>query len=889
MMRNYGGDIGKRYKQNFKHGFLLHCVIMLILVVIIFGQYLFGQKLFVFTDVATDSAGQTYPNLVYLAREISAGNTMNRWNFSSSIGNSAEMILPKLSNLETYFGVENVAYLMGFNMALKVFLSGIFFYLYLKKMGISNSTSSIFAIFYAFCAQIIIRGSWRSYPNEVLMFSIWLYAFESWFDERNKWWKLLFASVFLYYNSSGYYVVLYTGIFLAYSVFRLVEEWDKDKIKFQVKQILTFVGIVFCALLFSMISWISNISVQLKSERFVSGIEKIPSFGISDLFTGFDALKTAFYRTIGTDILGISEYYGTSNFLEAPAFYCGLLTFILLPVIYIQAKGKKKMAYSIGLVGIILYIFVKPVRYIANGMSGYSFKLSSLWVMVLMLYIVAKNFDLLLKRKGNSKKNIILVTGICVSILAIAGAIDGINWIKLCGTIGFIALYIIILFLFDYEKINRFQVNISVLCIVLAEVFFTSFGCINNRETMDKDRYEDGTIEALNFINSNNESKDVFYRIDKNYQALSYCDALYQGYMGTVGYIGGSGDRRSTGEFYDAVAMSILGGNNHVMTGFWSSTAVNTVMNVKYILSKAGMHTNFGYKKIGEIEGISVYENQYALPLGYVYDKYITMDEYLKLPVEIRRNILLDTCVLKEENDSSEFSPEISEMSMLELETFETSSEMEITENWVKLELPQSTDGEVNIVVMDVTSNGIKSSMIEYYNQDGDAVTSYLGFADGRDKYFLEFNDPQIARIQIFNTKQYDIEQIKVYQLPQEVYYKKYMDNHETLSRNGLNVERMDCNNIWGTINSSIDGLMTFSIPYDTNWHVYVDGVEQELKTVNIAMMGTDITKGLHEIRLVYYKSNEWLKHLLLGGIVLFIFLMVNKIWIVVKKDKNMV
>lgn len=265
------------------------------------------------------------------------------------------------------------------------------------------------------------------------------------------------------------------------------------------------------------------------------------------------------------------------------------------------------------------------------------------------------------------------------------------------------------------------------------------------------------------------------------------------------------------------------------------------------------------------------------------------MNEYLKLPVEVRRNILLDTCVLKEENDSSELSVEISEMSMLELEIFETSSEMEITENWIKLELPRSTDGEVNLVVMDVTSNGGKSSMIEYYNQDGDAVTSYLGFADGSDKYFLEFNDPQIARIQIFNTKQYDIEQIKVYQLPQEVYYKKYMDNHETLSRNSLNIERMDCNNIWGTINSSIDGMMTFSIPYDTNWHVYVDGVEQELKTVNIAMMGTDITKGLHEIRLVYYKSNEWLKHLLPGGIVLFIFLMVDKIWIVVKKDKNMV
>lgn len=887
MMTNFGRNKFKEYNQNFKQGFLRHCVIMLILVVMVFWQYLIGQKLYIFTDIATDSAGQTYPNLVYLAREISAGNTMNRWNFSSSIGNAADMILPTLSNLEAYFGAENVAYLIGFNTAVKVLLSGIFFYLYLKKLGVANSTSSIFAIFYAFCAQMIIRGSWRSYPNEVLIFSIWLYAFESWFTERKDWWKLLFASVFLYYNSSGYSVILYTGIFIAYLTFRLVEEWKKETIKLQVKKSLTFVGIMICALLFSLTGWIGNISTQLKSERFANGVEKISSFGMSDLFTGFDVLKTAFYRTIGTDILGISKYYGTGNFLEAPAFYCGLLTFIFLPVIFTQVKGSKKVAYSIGLIGVILYIFVKPVRYIANGMSGHSFKLSSLWVMVLMLYIVAKNFDFILQRKGKSKKSFVLTTGIFVSILSIVGAVDGINWIKLWITIGFIALYIIIFFLFDCDKINRFQTNIAVLFIVLAEVFFTSFGCINNRETMNENRYEDGTIQALNFVNEKNENKSVFYRVDKNYQALSYCDALYQGYMGTVGYIGGSGDRRSTGEFYNAVSMAILGGNNHVMTGFWSSTAVNTMMNVKYILSKAGMHTNFGYKKIGEIEGITVYENQYDLPLGYVYDKYITIDEYLKLPIEIRRNILLDSCVLEKENDSLNFSLVIPEISMSDLETFEINFKMEKTENWVKLELPQSTENEVNLVVMDVTSNGIKSSMIEYYNHEGDAITTYLGFIDGKDKYFLEFNDPQIERIQIFDTKQYNIEDIKLYQLPKEIYYKKYIENYNKLKKNGLNIERFDCNNIWGTIDCNIDGMMTFSIPYDINWHVYIDGVEHELKTVNIAMMGTDITKGSHEVHLVYYKQNKWLNFLIPVAIVLFAFLIVNKILMAVKKDKN--
>ena len=877
-MKNFCKKVFKRYKQNFEYGLLCHCVVMLILVFVVYWKYLIGQKVYIFTDIATDSAGQIYPNLIYLAREISSGNILNRWNFFSSIGNSAEMILPKLSNLEAYFGVENVAYLMGLSMVIKVFLSGVFFYLYLKKVGISNITSSIFAIFYAFCAQMIIRGSWRSYPNEVLLFSIWLYAYESWIDKKKSWWKLLLASTFLYFNSSGYYIILYTGIFIAYAVFRLVESWDKEKIKFQLKSMMIFAGVMICSLLFSAMSWIGNLSTQLRSERFANGVGKMSTFEISNLFTGQDALRTAFYRTIGTDILGISEYYGTGNFLEAPAFYCGILTIIFLPVIYIQANRKKKVAYSIGLIGIFLYIFVKPVRYVANGMSGYSFKLASLWVMVLMLYIVANNFDALFEEVEKVRIGLVFAIGIAIIVLAVFGVVEGISWIKLSVTIRFILLYIIIFSLFNYDKINKLQTKIVIFCIVLSEVLFTSFGCINDRETMDKNRYEDGTIEAVNFIKDKSENRNDFYRIDKNYQALSYCDALYQEYMGTVGYIGGSGDRKSTGEFYNAVSMAVLGGNNHGMTGFWSSTAVNSIMNVRYILSKVGMHTNFGYKKIGEIEGITIYENQYSLPFGYVYDKYITIDQYLELPIEIRRNILLNACVLDKENDTLDFSKAIPEISMLDIEPFEISSEIEITENWVKIELPKSIEGEVNLVVMEVASNGAKNSMIEYYNNQGNAVTTYLAFADGKDKYFLEFNDPQIERIQIFNTKQYDIKSIKLYQVPQKVYYKKYIDDYNNLTKNGLNIEGLDCNNIWGTINCDKDGIITFSIPYDINWHVYIDGVEHKLETVNIAMMGTEITKGIHEVQLVYYKESTWLNYVFLGTTLLISCLAVNRI-----------
>ena len=68
-------QLDKNGKLKEKRGFLWHCSIMFFLVILVYWQYLTGQKVYVFTDVASDSAGQTYPNLIYLAREYCSDDT----------------------------------------------------------------------------------------------------------------------------------------------------------------------------------------------------------------------------------------------------------------------------------------------------------------------------------------------------------------------------------------------------------------------------------------------------------------------------------------------------------------------------------------------------------------------------------------------------------------------------------------------------------------------------------------------------------------------------------------------------------------------------------------------------------------------------------------------
>lgn len=854
-------------------GLIAHSIIMLILVLIVYWQYLVGNRTYIFTDIGSDSFGQTYPNLVYLARKIELGHFMNRWNFVSSIGNEESMIIPKLANLEAFFGAENIPYLLGFNQALKVFFSGIFFYGYLRKLKSTRFTSSVFAIYYAFCAPMMIRGAWRSYPNEVLTLAIWLFAFEAWFSNRKKWFGLVIASAFFYLNCSGYFIVLYTGIFVVYAIFRCIIDDGSQQYKGLIKGTIFFVGALICALLLSAVSWGDSIVKQVGSDRMSNGVDRMKNYGNSALFTGFDTLKTAFFRTIGTDILGINDYCGTENFLEAPAFYCGLLTLLLILPVYLSTRGKQKAGFSIGLAGIVLYIFIRPVRFLANGLSGHTFKLASLWVIVLLLFIAASGFDMFLKELREHGLKSMIVTAVLIIVLSVVCAVDGMSWIKLFVSIAFCICYVMALWLYRGKHMELLQLKTAILILVSVEVLTMSYGCVNNRGTMDEgDVYLDGTAEALAWIEQG-EGESGFYRIDKRFEAASYCDSLYQNFMGTVSYIGGSGDRKSTGDFCQILAMPVLGGNNHSVTGFSTSTTVNTLMNVKYVLSKSGIQTNYGYDAVEKVGDVYVYENRYALPLGYVYDNYISMEEFLNLSIMERREIMLSACVLEEDNPLLSKKTDLKSRN-IDYTEYMVSVEKEETDNWLRMELPEAKEGFVTVVVLDVESDGSQSSMMELYKKDGTSETRYIGVADGRDVYHLEFNDPEIQMVHIFGTDQYEIEDVLVCQIPQSIYYEDYVKQCETLQENGIHVDKIDCNMILGTIESDKDGMMTLSIPYDDNWQIYIDGAEQKLEPVNIAMMGTVISKGTHKIELVYEKENDSaiLVAIGIGVFILFLF-----------------
>lgn len=849
--------IVKDFEEDHKRIFLYFSVVLALIVMVLYWSFLTGDKYYIFKDVGSDSYNQTYPALINTANRIADGEVGKTWDFSASIGDSVEMIIPKLENWVAFFGSANVAYLLGISQMLKVFFAGIFFWLYLHTFGNSRGTASIFALGYAFCAHILIRGSWIAYPNETVLLALWLFCFELFYQKKDKRWLPLATALFLI-NFSGYYTVLYAGIFCAYAFLRYHSNYREHGIEEKrggLKFGAGFTGSLLIGYGMASMVIIPNVMTMLKSDRFTNSIGNSRNDGF---FMKLKILKTAFFRTIGTDIIGVNgEYKGYNNFLEGPAFYCGLFVLVMIPLIWKTISGRKRIWYTIGYLCMLIYILINPIKNIANGFTGcYVFKLSSLWLIVLLVMTTADAFEKL--KEVSPRKSLYFISCGTVIVLCIIFHNMIVNSSYAVVSCIFLLGYGVLLLIWKREKFSIGKLKMLVFIITATETMWMSYRIVNDRvvvEDEDDMGYVDGTQEAVHYLE---ERDSDFYRIDKQYYSASYCDALYQNYNGAVAYKGATGERNLTARFYTELYLPIAY-NKHVSLGFQGDTGINTLMNTKYILSKNEMIENFGYKYIDTVDDKKIYENEYAIPLAVTYDTYFSKDDLQKMNILGRRQSFYQGAVL-EEDDIEKYdivTLEDSEVDKTNLEEYQVSYKRKKKDDGIQLQFPEVSADEVVIVKASIFAESMSSSKGEdifscTYSDGIEDGSVTCGLQEGKEDYFFEFNGEGIYTIRINTNQKMKVGKIRVYILPQEEYYKNYMQKTREWQKNGLQNVTYENNAITGNIEADKKEMLVFSVPYDDAFKLYVDGKEQETLVANIGFIGGWIEKGSHQIELKY-------------------------------------
>jgi uncharacterized membrane protein YfhO len=633
--------------------------------IIVFNNYLLFVKAYIFKDIGSDSYNHAYPFFVHISNYI-RNEGIPKWSFSQGMGQN---IFPGGSFNPFCFILcmldpNHLAYGIVYVEIFKILLCGIFFYLYLETLLTDRYIASVGAILCSFSGYIILGSSgWYVHSLFVTYGAFFLFSFEKLFKKNE--WIFFPISVALIGSFSPFYLYMFGVFIFFYAIFRYFNEYGAD-----IKGLLLFYLKLFCltvlGISMSSIFFFSELQRMLQSPRiggeagYYNTLLQSPVFA----YGSFEHNITALFRLFSNDILGTgSHYHGWYNYLEAPVFYCGIITIILTPQLFFLISKQKRLIFCIFFTFWVLMVIFPFFRYAFYLFTGNYYKGGlSFFIPVIFIFYSLTALNII-KKKKTINLPVLFATFILLIIILYfpyfpEKASPIVKEIRTIVT-SFIIIYSILVYLLSIKKYSNIA-KMALLIIICVEAILFSYITVNKRFVVTKDElndkvgYNDYTMEVLKYLQSHDKS---FYRINKDYASgiskhTSLNDAMIQGYYGTSSYY-------SFNQMYYIKFLSDTGviqtDNEHATRwalGLIARPFLQTFASVKYNLVKLedSAYLKFGYEKIKTFNNVHLLKNKNFLPLGFTYDKYISYENFMQLTARQKEIILFRCVVINQKN-----------------------------------------------------------------------------------------------------------------------------------------------------------------------------------------------------------------------------------------------
>ncbi len=670
-----------------KYAFFVMLFLFSVILFFVYGDFITLKKVFLYKDIASDTINVFFPNwysgIVNHAMELSYTFTSGMGEAVGAAPNFIDKLLAFIFNpfsLWTWFtDADNAHYMFVVNQLANITYAAVLFFFYLRLVNVGKYASILGSLLISFSGFMIVGSIWIHHTGHLVGLLMVLIAFEL-LLMRKIW--FLFPIAIAYFGSIGFFY--YNAVFLTiYVLFRYFDEKE-----FTLKNFSKYVGIVGALTLLGLLVRIPamyNEVISILNKPRVSGdISKISQMQEISVWAtgGFMHNITALLRFFGNDLLGtgriseqiiqgksylIADLKGYGNYYEAPMFYIGLISLILVPQAIVTVSKQRKILYTIF---ILFWIFPVIFPYFRRAyflFFGDYYRSFSLFLPFAILFVAMRSLS------DIHKINIpLLFTSVAILLFILF-----FNWfdqeklqqlslltspvkenIRNTSAL-FIIIYAAILLSVHYLKQHKSNLLLLLLLVVCVELRYMSNISINDRDIVtteefkSKTSYNDYTIEAVEYLKSIDKS---FYRTEKDYQSGnavhgSLNDAQVQGYFGTSRYASFQG--KAYGDFIQAFGIAKKGDEGSVRwsRGLKTKPLLQITSNVKYHLSKSKEpeFQRFGYVPIKTFNNVKVLKNSLYLPLGFTYDKYVKRSEFDTLAPIAKDAVLLKAVVL---NDS---------------------------------------------------------------------------------------------------------------------------------------------------------------------------------------------------------------------------------------------
>lgn len=657
----------QKFNQNLLEKYPLPIFIFLSLIVssIIFKNFFFGDFLYFFKDIGSDTINITLPNFIEGQRLTNSEGYFKTWSFYSGMGRptgnalSLDPFIFIFKILKDTFGINALYYRIFIIYFLYILPSGIVAFYYFKTLGLKNISLIIGGLLFEFSGYMIIGSQW-GHAYKIFFFIFYIFSFEQ-ILVKNRWYFFPFA---VFFQAANLYLLATNTLFLfIYSIVRYFEN-ENSSIKNYLFLLLKMAGLGLLGIALNAPRAWTNFSKMFFSPR-VSGSVNQTNILLENPEQFESSLRniTTILRFYANDLLGTgSNFKGWYNYLEAPIFYIGLLPLLIFSSVFIFVNKRKKILFGLLLSFWFIVAFTPTLRHSINFFMGNYFKNTiDVFVPFTILFTGIYSFNKFLETDKKINPLILIITaGIQLLLLhypyfEFNNQIINFN-MKLIISL-FIIVYTLLLYLISQNK-KLINLKYLFLLFLVIELVYIDSPALNNRDIYLKNEiigdnagYNDITIDAIEFIYQNDNEK--FFRIEKDYSSGnsihgSLNDAKAQGYFGTTSY--SSFNQLNYIKFLQEIEVIEKGSEAQTRwnSGVRGIPLMMTFASVKYFITEDFNNPlrHSGYDSIATFENVIVLENKNFLPIGFTYDKYLLYNDFSKLNKFKKQQALLKAIVI---------------------------------------------------------------------------------------------------------------------------------------------------------------------------------------------------------------------------------------------------
>lgn len=869
-------------KEQRKYCYGVYTLMFLLMCIVAFLPFFTEGKSFVWGAGVEDGLSQHFSALTYYGealreffRNLLAGHPkLVMWDMSLGYGADILSTLnyyaigDPLNLLYGFVSPKNTETMYDFMIVLRMYLAGITFIMYARKMKKRSYGTVIGALAYVFsgfCFRLGLRHPF--FINPMIYFPLLCLGIEKIY-QRERPYVFIFA-VCVSAMSNYYFLYMLTIFAVIYAWIRFYKYTEENKMKNFFLTILKFgiyytLGIAMAAviLLPSVIGFLGN-------GRYGNGVD----------WKSLIVYPGKYYLLFIENFIGYGNMGSNTN-----AGYLPIVGIVVLFTLFSQRMKHKKYraAFIASIIALILPIFGYAFNGFSYANNRWAFALSFI-VALLTAEMYPRLFVMSKRQQIGIGAGIIIYTVFCIIVNA-----SGEEILKNKGIMaacGLIAVFYILLLIFQrlgYDAQKRtVRVSMAILLLISVGVHgyyrFDPKGYAYTQEFMDHGQayrtLKEDNIRMLSKVND-----PSVYRVHaegyryKNYGLINHLNTISGYYSITAKCV------TDTIKGYDTLGMQYADKYKGVdqrlgllsLAGVKYITVAHNSQVAKDVSSKGDVP--YGVEKLSKKGNITLYKNKYALPFAYAYDSYMTEQQYEQLNGIGKEQAMLAQIILNQHPADKEIQhneqrkdPDIQTISLPETRISSPKGK-----KYAEITVPVEKDKETYLYFKNLVYHGKKNGDDNFIltgrkGTKGILVTqkdvqqkihiqsTFNPYYFGRKDYIVKINHQtskakEKVRLNFLSPGEYEFDDISLITVPKKDVLARLKERKE----NSMKQIQYEGNHFRGVYHAKKDQILCVTIPYSKGWKATVNGNRTKIYKANGMFMGIIMKKGTQSVKLDY-------------------------------------